>query len=61
MIRVQDLSLTLKEDESVLKSKISKKLRIAPQEVVSYRIFKKAIDARKKQDIKLVYTVDVET
>ena len=61
MIRVQDLALTLKEDEKVLKDKISKKLRIAPKDIVSYRIFKKAIDARKKHDIKLVYTVDVET
>lgn len=61
MIRVQDLALTLKEDEKVLKDKIAKKLRITPKEIVSYRIFKKAIDARKKHDIKLVYTVDVET
>ena len=61
MIRVQDLSLTLKEDESVLKNKIAKKLRIGEADIQQYRIFKKAIDARKKQDIKIVYTVDVET
>lgn len=61
MIRVQDITLTLEEDESSLQEKIAKKLRIMPQEIKNYRIFKKAIDARKKNAIKVVYTVDVET
>lgn len=61
MIRVQDITLTLEEDESLLQEKIAKKLRIMPKDIKSYRIFKKAIDARKKNAIKIVYTVDIET
>lgn len=61
MIRVQDIKLSLEENLDVLPSKIAKKLKIKPSDIISYTIFKEAIDARKKEDIKLVYTVDVET
>ncbi|MGL4344845.1 MAG: NAD(P)/FAD-dependent oxidoreductase [Cellulosilyticaceae bacterium] len=61
MIRVQDIKLTLQEDEKALLPKIAKKLRIKPQDIISYTIFKQAVDARKKDNIQLVYTVDVQT
>lgn len=61
MIRVQDIKLSLEEELANLPSKIAKKLKIKPTDIVTYSIFKEAIDARKKEDIKLVYTVDVET
>ena len=61
MIRVQDIKLSLEENQEVLPIKIAKKLKIKPSDIVKYTIFKEAIDARKKEDIKLVYTVDVET
>lgn len=61
MIRVQDIKLSLEEDQAVLPNKIAKKLKIKPSDIIRYTIFKEAIDARKKEDIKLVYTVDVET
>lgn len=61
MIRVQDIKLDLNEDLSILPVKIAKKLKIKVADILSYSIFKEAVDARKKEDIKLVYTVDVET
>lgn len=61
MIRVQDIKLNLNEDLSLLPEKIAKKLKIKSSDILSYTLFKEAIDARKKSDIKLVYTVDVET
>ncbi|MBE6021620.1 MAG: hypothetical protein E7231_00140 [Cellulosilyticum sp.] len=62
MIRVQDIKLSLEEEkEEVLLGKIAKKLKIKPSDIIKYTIFKEAIDARKKDEIKLVYTVDVET
>lgn len=61
MIRVQDIRLTLNEEESILVEKIAKKLKIQTKDIVGYNIFKQAVDARRKDDIKLVYTVDVET
>lgn len=61
MIRVQDIKLDLNEDITMLPVKIAKKLKIKTSDILSYMIFKEAVDARKKDDIKLVYTVDVET
>ncbi len=61
MIRVQDIKLSLNEEQSLLPEKIAKKLKIKPSDILEYRIFKEAVDARKKSDIKLVYTVDVAT
>lgn len=61
MIRVQDIKLGLDEDLTMLPVKVAKKLKIRTADILSYSIFKEAIDARKKNDIRLVYTVDVET
>lgn len=61
MIRVQDIKLGLDEEKTMLPIKIAKKLKIKTADILSYMIFKEAIDARKKEEIKLVYTVDVET
>ncbi|MEG0013263.1 MAG: hypothetical protein RR324_00430 [Cellulosilyticaceae bacterium] len=61
MIRVQDIRLTLKEEENILIEKIAKKLKIQTKDILGYTIFKQAVDARRKDDIKLVYTVDVKT
>jgi len=61
MIRVQDIKLTLDEEKSRLILKIATKLKIKASDITRYTIYKEAVDARKKEDIKLVYTVDVET
>ncbi len=61
MIRVQDITLALDESEALLSEKTAKKLRIKEEDIKALRIFKKAVDARKKAAIKWVYTVDVET
>ena len=60
MLRIQDIKLKLKEDISAIKKEILKKLNIGEESLISYRIFKESIDARKKNDICFVYTVDVE-
>jgi uncharacterized protein len=59
MIRLNEVRLSLDEDLSVLKDKIVKKLRINSQDLISYSIFKESIDARRRNDISLVYVVDV--
>ncbi|OON91934.1 MAG: hypothetical protein ATN34_04635 [Epulopiscium sp. Nele67-Bin002] len=61
MIRVQDIQIGINSGEKVLISKIAKKLGIRHTEVISYKIVKQAIDARKKPNIKYVYTIDVDT
>ena len=60
MIRVPEVKLSLNEDEGLLKIALAKKLKISPDSITSYRIFKKSIDAREKKDIQFVYTLDVE-
>lgn len=61
MIRVQDIKLSLGEELNSLTIKIAKKLKLKPDEIIGYTIIKEAVDARKKEEIKLVYTIDIQT
>lgn len=61
MLRLTEIKLPLDHPEDAIKSAILKKLNIKPEELVSYSIFKRSYDARKKTDIYLVYIVDIET
>ncbi|BCN30587.1 NAD(P)/FAD-dependent oxidoreductase [Anaeromicropila herbilytica] len=60
MIRIAQLKLDIGHTEDELKKKISKQLKLNDQQVKKYTIIKKSIDARKKNDIKYIYTIDVE-
>lgn len=59
-IRINNIALSIDEDKSLLINKISKKLRIPKEEIKNYKIIKESLDARKKNDIKYVYCVEVE-
>lgn len=59
MIRISGLKLTIEDDISGLKSSILKKLRVKEEELLSFRIFKESVDARKSDMIYFIYTVDV--
>ncbi|MFZ4556505.1 MAG: NAD(P)/FAD-dependent oxidoreductase [Pseudanabaena sp.] len=61
MLRITEIKLPLDHPEDALKTAILKKLQIKPEELISYSIFKRSYDARKKIDIYLVYIVDIET
>ena len=61
MLRITEIKLPLDHPEDALKTAILKKLQIKPEELISYSIFKRSYDARKKTDIYLVYIVDIET
>lgn len=66
MVRVSNIKIRLGEitdprDEiPVLKQKLLLKLKISEKELNHFRISKKSVDARKKNDICLVYTVDAD-
>ena len=60
MIRIRDLSLSPDEDLNRLVQLAAKHLRIREHEIVHLHIRKKSVDARKKQDVRIIYTVDVE-
>ena len=59
MIRINEIKLSLDDDESLLKSKAAKILKINEKYIESYTIFKKSVDARKKDDVHFTYALDV--
>lgn len=61
MLRLSEIKLPLDHPAEAIAAAILKKLQIAPAELISYAIFKRSFDARNKQEIRLVYIVDVET
>ncbi|MGC7880126.1 hypothetical protein ACP3TI_12885, partial [Desulforudis sp. 1190] len=58
MLRVSGLKLGIDEDESVLPKLLVKRLRIRPQDLLDFKIFKRSIDARDPETVYFVYTVD---
>lgn len=58
-IRVNNISLSIDEEKEMLKRKISKKLKISEDKINSIKIVKESIDARKKDNIKFNYCIDV--
>ncbi len=59
MIRINEIALSLDEDESQLKKKAAKILKINEKYIKKYTIYKKSIDARKKDDVRFTYSLDV--
>ena len=61
MLRLKEVKLPLDHTEADLKAAILKKLKIAEPDLTSYTVFNRSYDARKKNAIALVYTLDIET
>jgi uncharacterized protein len=61
MLRITELKLPLNHPESAIKSTILVKLGITEADLITYKVFRRAHDARKKNDIHLIYTIDLET
>ena len=59
MIRISEIKLALGKSESLLPKKAAKLLGIKEQEIQRWQIFKKSLDARKKDNIHYVYVIDV--
>lgn len=60
MIRIQQLKLPISHTEEQLRQKIAKTLRLPAAEIKEYKIRKQSVDARKKQEVSFVYTVDIK-
>jgi uncharacterized FAD-dependent dehydrogenase len=60
MLRLTEIKLPLAHPEHDLKSAILNRLGITEAELLSHTLFRRGFDARKKNAIVLVYTVDVE-
>lgn len=61
MIRLTNIKLPLDHKEHELEQAILTKLSIKDVELINFTMFKRGYDARKKNKIFLIYTLDVET
>lgn len=58
-IRINNLILNIEDDISQLKKKAALKLKVSEKNFKNFKILKESIDARKKNNIKFNYTVEV--
>nr|HPR24587.1 NAD(FAD)-utilizing dehydrogenase [Bacillota bacterium] len=58
MYRIHQIILRLGEDKDSIPSKIAKKTRNSEKSIKEWKIVKESVDAREKNDVKMVYTVD---
>ena len=60
MLRLENIRIRKELNINEILSLALKKYRVNPNDITNFHIFKKSIDARKKEDISYVYTLDVE-
>jgi len=60
MLRLTEIKLPLNHQEDELKEAILKRLGISNPDLITYTIYRRGYDARKKSAINLIYTLDVE-
>tara|TARA_B110000285_G_scaffold41423_1_gene45534 strand:+ start:2064 stop:3665 length:1602 start_codon:yes stop_codon:yes gene_type:complete len=61
MIRISNLQLPLDHDEKALSQAILTRLSIQAEDLLDYVVHRRGYDARKKSNIVLIYTLDVNT
>jgi hypothetical protein len=59
MLRLTEIKLPLNHTEDELPAIIINKLALAPDELSGFTVFKRSFDARKKNNIQLIYHLDV--
>jgi uncharacterized FAD-dependent dehydrogenase len=60
MLRLTDVQLPLDHPEADIQDAILARLGVAADDLLSYSIFRRSYDARKKNAITLIYTLDVD-
>jgi uncharacterized FAD-dependent dehydrogenase len=60
MLRITELKLPLDHPENLLETAIIQRLGIDAEQLKSYSIFRRGYDARKRDSIILIYTLDIE-
>jgi len=58
-IRLSNISLSLDEEESALQQKVAEVLKVSPEKVQEFKILKKSLDARRKNRIHFIYSVEL--
>jgi hypothetical protein len=60
MLRLTEIKLPLDHPPDAVEAAILKRLEIEPPQLLGVTVFRRAVDARKRSAIYLIYTVDVE-
>lgn len=60
IIRINDVCLKAYESENLLKRKVADLISVKISDITKIEIVKRSVDARRKNDIKIKYTVDIE-
>ena len=60
MIRLREIALHPEHNVSQLSYEAAQMLRVSPSKVRQLKIVRRSVDARKKPDVKIVYTIDVK-
>ena len=60
MLRLSELKLPLDHGEEALQEAVLKRLRITPDRLLSHTLVKRSVDARRRDRIQLIYSVDVQ-
>lgn len=61
MLRLTEIKLPLDHDEAALKQAILHKLDISAPQLKHYSVFRRGYDARRRDQVWLIYTLDVDT
>ncbi|MBY0446636.1 MAG: hypothetical protein K2Q15_15685, partial [Burkholderiales bacterium] len=60
MLRINEVKLPLDHSEDELKQALLKRLAVPESDLISFTIFKRSYDARKRAAILLIYSLDAE-
>ncbi len=60
LIRIEEITFWLNDDESKLKQKVANMFNISGDKILFFEIVKKAIDSRNKSNILIVYSVNID-
>ncbi len=60
MLRISNIKVAMEHQEADVIKKVCKLLRVKESHIISYSIFKKSLDSRKKNNIHYIYSIDVE-
>jgi uncharacterized FAD-dependent dehydrogenase len=61
MLRLNEIKLPLNHAEPELAQAILARLKISAEQMLGFTVYKRSYDARKKSNISLIYSIDVET
>ena len=60
MIRIRDISLAPEHEAGALLYEAAKAMGVSASEIQKLTIVRRSIDARKKPEVKVIYTVDAQ-